>query len=96
MFDSHLLKHVVSWERQTSADAWGTVGHEDPVNIPAFKTARTREVTGPGGLEIHSIWEIATLEEVLVGDKLDGQVVQGVAGRTSLDGETVGYISTTE
>ena len=95
-FIGSMLRDTVSWEKRTAEDSWEGSTYAPPRSIPAFKVAKTREVAGPGGLEIHQIWQVAVTEEVSVGDKLDGHTVQGVETIRGLDTDTLGYIASTD
>lgn len=93
-----MLTDTVSWEAKTASDPQGWEGDTfaDPVNIPAFRAEKTREVVGPGGLEIHSISQIVVVEDVRVGDMIDGTIIQGRSTIRGLGTDTLGYVLTTE
>jgi hypothetical protein len=95
-FIGAMLRDTVSWEQKTGETSWEGPTYGAPRQIPSFRVALTRQVAGPAGLEQVSFWQIAVEEEVRIGDKLDGDIVEGVQTIRGLDTDTLGYIATTE
>ena len=95
-FIGSMLRDTVSWERKTAEDPWEGSTYASPRSIPAFKVEGVRQVSGPGGLEIHQVWEVAVAEEVAVGDKIDGHTVQARRTIRGLDTPTLGYVVSTD
>lgn len=91
------LNQSVSWEARTGEDRWGGSGYDNAVTILARKEERMLETTGPGGLERRQGNTVWVEEDVSLGDKIDGEIVQG---RDSLgpdmDGVVAGYVLRTE
>lgn len=90
------LNQTVSWESLTSTDAWNTPTYGAPSTIAARKEESRREASGPGGLEIRQGNLVWVEEDIAVGDKVDGEIVQGRNSLTDMDGITVGYELRTE
>ncbi len=90
------LNQTVSWEAFSSGDDWEGNTYADAVTIPARKEARVIETAGPGGLEVRQANTIFVTEDVVVGDKVDGEIVQGRDSGTRLSGDTVLYRLVTE
>jgi hypothetical protein len=90
------LNQSVSWEAFSSGDGWEGNTYADAVTIPARKEARVIETAGPGGLEVRQANTIFVTEDVAVGDKIDGEIVQGRDSGTLISGSTVLYRLVTE
>ena len=90
------LNQRVSWEALTSEDAWEGSTYSDAVTIVARKEEGVREVAGPGGLERHQINTVWVAQDVALGDRIDGEIVQGRTSLTDMDGSIVGYELRTE
>lgn len=90
------LNQTVSWQARTVADSWEGDTYANATTIAARKQESRREGSGPGGLEIRQGNTIWVAEDVAVGDKIDGEIVQGRNSLTDMDGPAVGYELRTE
>lgn len=101
MSADRFLNQTVSWERDLSDSddpnpGWDAVPYADPVTIPARKEERFIEVVGPGGLERRQSNIIFVSENVSLGDKIDGEIVEGRSSGTRISGDTILYRLVTE
>ena len=94
------LRQTVSWERKLEGDPltenWESALFAEPVRILARKEEGVRELRGTAGYELRQGNTIYVTEDVSVGDRVDGEIVQARESLTRLGGETVGYRLLTE
>ena len=88
------LRQTVEWEPYAGDDYQTGPDWDDAQTISARKEAASRNIAGTGEIrQGNTIW---VEEEVNVGDRIDGEIVQGRNSLTDMDGETVGYEIRTE
>ena len=90
------LKGRVVWERKTGGNDYEGLRYAEPVEIRAHKKQIARQVQGTGGTETRNVDEITVIEDVMIDDKIDGEIVQARTSMTDLRGRTKGYKLYTE
>lgn len=91
-----LLNQTVLWEALTSEDSWEGSTYGTAVTIRARKEERFIEAAGPGGLERRQSNTVFVTEDVALGDRIDGEIVQGRDSGTRISGATILYRLVTE
>jgi hypothetical protein len=88
------LKQTVSYQRKTGENDRSEPLFGEPARtLPARVDEEQRAVRGAGGVEVVSTTNVMLVEEIQVGDKIDGLDVQARESMVDIDGATVGWIA---
>lgn len=85
------LKQTVSYEPKTGASDWGDSTFGAPITLPARVEEKQNMVRAAGGIEVLSTTRIMLVQEVQVGDRLNGLEVQGRESIVDVSGKTLGW-----
>ncbi len=94
------LKQTAVWERRTATSRFNDASYAAPTTIRVRKEVRERMLrasdTNPraaDGVEKPSTTTYLSEEEIGLGDKLDGQIVQARTSITDISGKIIGWTS---
>ena len=86
------LRQEISLERKISENDWGDATYSAPKIFPARKELKQkRVVSASGGEEITSTTRLLLVDQVALGDKVDGEQVVAVESIVDVSGKTLGY-----
>lgn len=85
------LKQTTSWEAKTGENDWGDPTYAAAVSLPARVEEKQRRVLNASGNEVLSETRVMLVDEVAVGDRLDGSVVQARESIVDVGGNTLGW-----
>ncbi len=83
------LKQTVEVRRRGSHGAYGDYTYSAPETLPARKQVSQRAIRDQQGNEVLASTEVWLLEELQVGDLIDGEEIQSRANVVWLDGKTM-------
>lgn len=85
------LKQTTSWEAKTGESDWGDPTYAAPVTLRARVEEKQRRVLNAAGNEVLAETRVMLVDEVAVGDRLDGKQVQARESIVDVGGNTLGY-----
>lgn len=85
------LRQTISWESKTGESDWGDSTYAAPVSLVARVEEKQRRVLNAAGNEVLSETRVMLVDEVAVGDRLDGKQVQARESIVDVGGNTLGW-----
>lgn len=85
------LHQTTSWEARVSENEWGDPIYASAVELQARVEEKQRRVLNAAGNEVLSETRIMLVDEVDVGDRLDGAEVQARESIVDVGGNILGY-----
>lgn len=86
------LRQTTSWEAKTGENDWGDPAYATAVSLPARVEEKQRRVLNASGNEVlFSETRVMLVDEVAVGDRLDGKQVQARESIVDVGGNTLGW-----
>lgn len=87
------LRQTVAWQQKTGENEWGNAAYASPVVLPARVEKKQNMVRSPGGTEILATTRVMLIQEVDIGDTLDGQEVQARENLVDIQGRVLGWVA---
>ena len=85
------LKQTISLERLTGVDDWGTPSFAPAVTLPARKEEKQKLVRSTDGAEVLATTRVLVVDEVVIGDRIDGRDVQARESVVDVGGRLLGW-----
>lgn len=85
------LRQTVSWEAKTGESDWGDATFGDPVTLPARVEERQNMVRAAGGLQVLATTKVMLVQEVAIGDRINGLDVQARESIVDVGGNVLGW-----